>query len=53
MEVTLKITKGGETIHAAFHSNVDAMEVYTKLWDALLDGEDQPFTIALEVPGDE
>lgn len=53
MEVTLKIRSGGQVLEAAFHSNIEAIEVYAKLWDALLDGNNPGgFEISLEVNND-
>ena len=54
METILKIKVGEAILAARFHSNLDAIEVYTKLFDALLDGDDgHGFELSLEVEGNE
>ena len=54
MPVKMKITVGCKTLTAVFDSNLEAMEVYTKLFDALLCGEDtNGFELSLEVEGNE
>lgn len=52
METTMIIKVGQERLKAVFESNIDAMEVYTKLFDALLGGDDgNGFEISLLVEG--
>lgn len=52
METVLIIRVGDADLKARFRSNVDAMETYVKLFDALLDGDDgHGFELALQVEG--
>ena len=52
MEVQMHIRKGKTTVTASFQSTVDALEIFDKLFEGLLDG-DEGFEISLEVPAEE